>query len=80
LDGEDRRGRARDFLLGGLVGASAAIATARRRREVARRRRERRLHPPGLAAFERAPCFQEILEQEELADQAEGRNRQASSA
>jgi hypothetical protein len=64
MDGEHRRGRARDFLLGGLVGASAAIATARRRREIARRRRERRLHPPGLAAFERAPCFQEILEQE----------------
>jgi hypothetical protein len=70
MDGENRRGRARDFLLGGLVGASAAIAAARRRRDVARRRRERRLHPPGLAAFERAPCFQEILEQEELADQA----------
>jgi hypothetical protein len=80
MDGENRRGRARDFLLGGLVGASAAIATARRRRDVARRRRERRLHPPGLAAFERAPCFQEILEQEELADQTAGRNRQASSA
>jgi hypothetical protein len=72
MDGEHRRGRARDFLLGGLVGASAAIATARRRREVARRRRERRLHPPGLAAFERAPCFQEILAEEELADQTAG--------
>jgi hypothetical protein len=66
MDGENRRGRARSFLLGGLVGASAALATARRRREVERRRRERRLHPPGLAAFEQAPCFQEILEQEDV--------------
>jgi hypothetical protein len=80
MDGENRRARARDFLLGGLVGASAAIATARRRREIARRRRERRLHPPGLAAFERAPCFQEILEQEDELDHTAGRNRHASSA
>jgi hypothetical protein len=52
------------------VGASAAIATARRRRDVARRRRERRLHPAGLAAFEDAPCFQELLEEEHAADPA----------
>jgi hypothetical protein len=65
MDGEDKRGRARSFLLGGVVGASAAIATARRRRDVARRRRERRLHPAGLAAFEDAPCFQELLEEEQ---------------
>ncbi len=65
MDGDDRRGRARSFLLGGLVGASAAIATARRRRDAARRRRERRLHPAGLAAFEGAPCFQELLDEEE---------------
>ena len=65
MDGDDRRGRARSFLIGGLVGASAAIATARRRRDAVRRRRERRLHPAGLAAFEGAPCFQELLEEEE---------------
>jgi len=64
MDGDDRRGRARSFLIGGLVGASAAIATARRSRDAARRRRERRLHPAGLAAFEGAPCFQEVLEEE----------------
>jgi hypothetical protein len=64
MDDEGRRGRARDFLLGGLVGASAAVAAARRRRDLARRRRERRLHPAGLAAFEDAPCFQELLEEE----------------
>jgi len=64
MDGDDRRGRARSFVLGGLVGASAAIATARRRADAARRRRERRLHPAGLAAFEGAPCFQELLDEE----------------
>jgi hypothetical protein len=64
MDGESRRGRASSFLIGGLVGASAAVAAARRRRDVARRRRERQLHPAGLAAFEEAPCYQELLEEE----------------
>jgi hypothetical protein len=68
MDGDDRRGRARTFLLGGLVGASAALATARRRAEAARRRRERQIRPAGLAAFEGAPCFQELLEAEERAE------------
>jgi hypothetical protein len=69
VDGDDRLRRARSFLIGGLVGASAALATARRRREVARRRRQRILHPVGLAAFEDAPCYRELLEEE--ADRAE---------
>jgi hypothetical protein len=60
MDGEMRKGRARDFILGGLVGASAAIATARRSRAV-RRRRERLEQPAGLAAFEGAPCFEELF-------------------
>jgi len=64
MDDDSRRARARSFLIGGLVGASAAMATGRRRREAARRRRQRRLHPAGLAAFEGAPCFQELLEDE----------------
>jgi hypothetical protein len=63
MEGERRRGRARDFLLGGLVGASAAVATARRRRLVRRRREHRLEQPAGLAAFEGAPCFEELLEQ-----------------
>ncbi|MGH2933568.1 MAG: hypothetical protein ACRDL2_03515 [Gaiellaceae bacterium] len=61
---DDRARRLRSFLIGGVVGASAAVATARRQRELARRRRERKLHPAGLAAFEEAPCFQEFLEQQ----------------
>lgn len=58
---DDRRGRARSFLLGGLVGASAAVATVRRRRELLRRREQRLETPAGLAAFEGAPCFEEAL-------------------
>ncbi|HYQ11560.1 MAG TPA: hypothetical protein VEP92_10445 [Gaiellaceae bacterium] len=71
MQGEGRRGRARDFLLGGLVGASAAVATARRRRQVRRRREQRLEQPAGLAAFEGAPCFEELLE--ERAAEAAGR-------
>jgi hypothetical protein len=65
MDGDDRLGRARSFLIGSVVGASAAVATARRRREIARRRRQRMLHPAGLAAFEEAPCYREMIEQHE---------------
>jgi hypothetical protein len=65
MDGDDRRGRARSFLIGGLVGASAALATARRRRDVMRRREKRLQTPAGLAAFESAPCFGEHLDQDD---------------
>jgi hypothetical protein len=61
----DRKGgRALDFLIGGLVGASAAVATARRRRRLRRLREERLERPAGLVAFEGAPCFEELLEQQ----------------
>jgi hypothetical protein len=59
MDDEARVRRLRSFLLGGLVGASAALSVARRRRR--RRRRE----PAGLAAFEGAPCYQETQEERE---------------
>jgi hypothetical protein len=59
VDGE-RRGGVRTFLLGGLVGASAAIAAVSRRRRLQRRRGR----PRGLAAFESAPCYLELLERE----------------
>jgi hypothetical protein len=60
MDGDDRRGRARSFVIGGLVGASAAIAAARRRGDRARARSDRRTTPAGLAAFESAPCYREL--------------------
>ena len=57
MDGEHKRGeRLRSFLIGGAVGASAALAAARRRRP---RRAPPRQTPAGLAAFEGAPCFKE---------------------
>ncbi|MBX5474199.1 MAG: hypothetical protein IRZ20_04220 [Thermoleophilia bacterium] len=65
MDDEDRRGRVRSFVLGGLVGASAALATAARRRELVRRRQQRAEAPAGLAAFEDAPCFRELMEDEQ---------------
>jgi hypothetical protein len=45
-------------VIGGLLGASAALAAARRRR------RPQRPIQPGLAAFEGAPCYRETLERE----------------
>ena len=61
MDEERRRDRLRSFLIGGVVGASAAIAAARRLRTAARRERET---PAGLAAFEGAPCYRELIERE----------------
>lgn len=61
MDHEGQRNRLRSFVLGGLLGASAAIATASRRR----RRRARRAGPGGLKAFEGAPCYREAVEREE---------------
>jgi hypothetical protein len=60
MDDEGRRGRLRSFLIGSVVGASAAIATARRIRP----KQRRRVTPAGLAAFEDAPCFRELVELE----------------
>jgi hypothetical protein len=62
MDEEAQHRRLRSFLLGGLVGASAALAAARRARPGPRRRRPA---PAGLAAFEGAPCYREIVELEE---------------
>jgi hypothetical protein len=59
MDAEARARRLRSFILGGVVGASAALSVARRRR------RRRRRNPAGLAAFEGAPCYQETLEERE---------------
>lgn len=50
----------RSFLLGGVVGGVAAIAAGR----IKERRRATHPGPPGLAAFEQAPCYRELLERE----------------
>ena len=58
MDGDERRGkRLRSFVIGGVVGASAAVAAARRGR-----RRRGRETPSGLGAFESAPCYLELTE------------------
>jgi hypothetical protein len=62
MDGDGRRSRLRSFAIGGLVGAAGVLATARRSsRRVSRRPRDA---PGGLAAFEDAPCFLEIVGEE----------------
>jgi hypothetical protein len=67
MEGEQRRGGLRAFLLGGLVGASAAVAAGSRRRRLQRRR----ARPRGLAAFESAPCYLELLESERSRDEVQ---------
>jgi hypothetical protein len=61
VDG-DRRRRLRPFLLGGLVGSVAGLAAAGRMK--VRARPKTRESPTGLAAFEEAPCYRELVERE----------------
>ena len=63
MDGDSRRSRARSFLVGAAVGAAATIAAARRLRPKERKRQT----PAGLAAFEDAPCYRELVESERAA-------------
>jgi len=60
MDDGGRAARLRSFALGGIVGAAGAIATGRRLAQA-------RTHggaPRGLAAFEDAPCFLELVGEE----------------
>lgn len=61
MEGTGRGSKLRSFAIGGLVGAAGAIATVRRSSS-----RSRRPHnaPGGLAAFEDAPCFLELVGEE----------------
>jgi len=65
VDDESRHSRTRSFLVGAAVGASAAMAAARRLRP--RPNDERRSSLSGLAAFEDAPCYRELVERERVA-------------
>jgi hypothetical protein len=60
----DRGRRFRSFLIGGLVGSVAGLAAAGRMRM--RARPPKRSTPAGLAAFEQAPCYHEVVERERL--------------
>jgi hypothetical protein len=62
MDEQGRRSRTRSFLVGAAVGASAALAAARRLRP-----KNGRATPAGLAAFEEAPCYRELVERERRA-------------
>jgi hypothetical protein len=61
MDGQQRGGKLGSFVVGGVLGASAAVAAARRRRRLSQPNR-----PvfQGLEAFEGAPCYREIVEKE----------------
>ena len=61
MDAHDRRQRVRDMLIGGVVGAFAALAAVRRRRPPPRS------STVGLKAFEVAPCYREALDRESAA-------------
>jgi hypothetical protein len=61
VDGERRR-RLRPFLLGGLVGSVAGVVAAGRMK--VRASPSGRATPRGLAAFEEAPCYRELVERE----------------
>jgi hypothetical protein len=60
MESDGRRSRLRSFALGGLVGAAGAMATVRR----ASRARRMPRTIGGLAAFEDAPCFLELVGEE----------------
>jgi hypothetical protein len=63
----ERGRRLRSFLIGGLVGSLAGVAAAGRMRVKPRPRR--RPTPAGLAAFEQAPCYQELVEEDARASE-----------
>jgi hypothetical protein len=58
----ERAKRFRSFLIGGLVGSAAGVVAAGRMRVP--RRPAKRETPAGLAAFEQAPCYAELVERE----------------
>ena len=60
MEGESNQRRFRSFVIGGVVGAGAALAAMRRSRARVRARTVQ----GGLTAFEGAPCYRELVERE----------------
>ena len=60
MERDDKAARARSFVLGGLLGASAVLAAWR----PGKRRPEPAERGPALAPFEEAPCYRERVEAE----------------
>ncbi|MDQ4081634.1 MAG: hypothetical protein M3123_01905 [Actinomycetota bacterium] len=69
MEGEGR-GRLGSFLIGGLIGSAAAVVASGRVH--VRRRRGTRGTPAGLAAFEQAPCYQELVAHEAAEGEPDG--------
>jgi hypothetical protein len=61
MDEERKRDRLRSFVIGGIVGAGAVIAAGRRARP---KKPSPRPITVGLAAFEDAPCYRELVDRE----------------
>jgi hypothetical protein len=61
VEGQQQRRALRSFALGSVVGAAGAVAALRRARRLPRRPGA---VPGGLAAFEDAPCFLEVVGRE----------------
>jgi hypothetical protein len=58
---DERRGTFRSFLIGSLLGGAAGLAASGRMKV---QRRQKRTTPEGLAAFEQAPCYGELVDRE----------------
>ena len=69
MEGE-RGGRLGSFLVGGLVGSIAGLVAAGRMRI---HKDAPRTTPAGLAAFEEAPCYRELVEFEQEREEPAGR-------
>lgn len=63
MDDANRRAKLRSFAIGGALGAAGAIATVRRSS-----RRRKHAAAAGLAAFEEAPCYLELVGGETTTD------------
>jgi hypothetical protein len=71
----ERGGRLGSFLIGGVIGSIAGLVAAGRMRM----RDGGRTTPEGLAAFEEAPCYRELVEREAAERESRPRGRTLDS-